>query len=34
VLLPKLSKERNKKLIDGKQVEIVSGLAVALPPVS
>jgi putative DNA primase/helicase len=34
VLLPKLSKERDKKMIDGKEVEIVRGLAVAPPPVA
>ena len=31
-LLPKLSKDRDKKVIDGKEVEVVRGLAVASPP--
>jgi hypothetical protein len=29
-LLPKLSKEREKKKIDGKEVEIVSGVALGV----
>ena len=31
-LLPKLSKDRDKKVIDGKEVEVVRGVAVASPP--
>lgn len=33
-LLPKLSKEREKKKIDGKEVEIVRGVFVAVPPLA
>jgi putative DNA primase/helicase len=31
-LLPKLSKDRDKKVIDGKEVEVVRGVAVTSPP--